>query len=323
MNKQEKLIQDRISTPTSKDQHSNLFIRLKQCLMKTRQNIGYGFIKILHGNIINNNVFEKIEEKLITSDVGIHTTNKLLNKLLEDVKYKNSNNINLIYDKLREEMTSMLIKVDQPLFFSQKKPFIILIVGVNGVGKTTTIGKLSYLYKNNGKKVMLVAGDTFRAAALEQLQIWGNYNHVPVISQHIGADAASVIFDAINSAQVRNIDVLIIDTAGRLHNKSHLMHELEKIIKVIKKIDITAPHEIMLIIDATTGQNAINQAELFHKLIGITGITLTKLDGSSKGGVIFAVSDIYNIPIRYIGVGEKINDLHVFKSIDFINALFS
>jgi fused signal recognition particle receptor len=220
-------------------------------------------------------------------------------------------------------MGEILAKVDEPLNIEGKTPFVILMVGVNGVGKTTTIGKLARQFEQQGKSVMLAAGDTFRAAAVEQLQVWGQRNNIPVIAQHTGADSASVIFDAIQAAKARNVDVLIADTAGRLQNKSHLMEELKKIVRVMKKLDDQAPHEVMLTLDASTGQNAVSQAKLFNEAVGLTGITLTKLDGTAKGGVIFAIADQFGIPIRYIGVGEGIEDLRPFKADDFIEALFA
>ncbi|CAH0314613.1 Signal recognition particle receptor FtsY [Rahnella aquatilis] len=220
-------------------------------------------------------------------------------------------------------MSEILAKVDEPLDVSGKTPYVILMVGVNGVGKTTTIGKMARQFEAQGKSVMLAAGDTFRAAAVEQLQVWGQRNKIPVIAQHTGADSASVIFDAIQAAKARNIDVLIADTAGRLQNKTHLMEELKKIVRVMKKLDEDAPHEVMLTLDASTGQNAVSQAKLFNEAVGLTGITLTKLDGTAKGGVIFAIADQFSIPIRYIGVGEGIEDLRPFKADDFIEALFA
>jgi fused signal recognition particle receptor len=220
-------------------------------------------------------------------------------------------------------MAAILAKVDRPLQVGGNAPFVILMVGVNGVGKTTTIGKLARQYQAEGKTVMLAAGDTFRAAAVEQLQIWGQRNHIPVVAQHTGADSASVIFDAIQAAKARGVDVLIADTAGRLQNKSHLMDELKKIVRVMKKLDEDAPHEVMLTLDASTGQNAISQARLFNETVKVTGITLTKLDGTAKGGVIFSIADQFGIPIRYIGVGEGIEDLRPFNAEDFIEALFA
>ncbi|HDL7411910.1 TPA: signal recognition particle-docking protein FtsY, partial [Yersinia enterocolitica] len=228
-----------------------------------------------------------------------------------------------LYGKLKEEMSEILSKVDKPLDVSGKNPFVILMVGVNGVGKTTTIGKLARQFQAEGKSVMLAAGDTFRAAAVEQLQVWGDRNKIAVVGQHTGADSASVIFDAIQAAKARGIDVLLADTAGRLQNKAHLMEELKKIVRVMKKLDGDAPHEVMLTLDASTGQNAVSQAKLFNEAVGLTGITLTKLDGTAKGGVIFAIADQFGIPIRYIGVGEGIEDLRPFKADDFIEALFA
>ena len=220
-------------------------------------------------------------------------------------------------------MSNILKPVEQPLVIDgTKKPYVILMVGVNGVGKTTTIGKLARQFQAQGKSVMLAAGDTFRAAAVEQLQVWGERNHIPVIAQSTGSDSASVIFDAMQSAAARNIDILIADTAGRLQNKNNLMDELKKIVRVMKKYDENAPHEIMLTLDAGTGQNAISQTKLFNEAVGLTGISLTKLDGTAKGGVIFAIADQFNLPIRYIGVGEKIEDLRPFNADEFIDALF-
>jgi fused signal recognition particle receptor len=225
---------------------------------------------------------------------------------------------------LKEEMSQMLVNADKPLVIENSDgPFVILMVGVNGVGKTTTIGKLAKQFQAQGKSVMLAAGDTFRAAAVEQLQVWGERNDIPVIAQHTGADSASVIFDALQAAKARGVDVLIADTAGRLQNKDNLMQELEKIARVMKKLDVNAPHEVMLTIDAGTGQNAISQVKLFDQVVGLTGISLTKLDGTAKGGVIFAIADQFETPIRYIGVGEGIDDLRAFNSADFIEALFS
>ncbi|KYP96974.1 hypothetical protein BG74_06570, partial [Sodalis-like endosymbiont of Proechinophthirus fluctus] len=228
-----------------------------------------------------------------------------------------------LYSQLRVDMAAILANVERPLEVTGKDPFVILMVGVNGVGKTTTIGKLAWQYQIEGKSVMLAAGDTFRAAAVEQLQVWGERNRIPVVAQQIGTDSASVIFSAIQAANARGIDVLIADTAGRLQNRAHLMDELKKIVRVMKKLDVDAPHEVMLTLDASTGQNAVNQANLFNDAVGLTGIALTKLDGTAKGGVIFAVADRFSIPIRYIGVGEGIEDLRPFKADDFIEALFA
>lgn len=299
------------------------FARLKRSLLKTKENLGSGFISLFRGKKIDDDLFEELEEQLLIADVGVETTRKIINSLTESASRKQLRDAEALYGLLKEEMGEILAKVDEPLNIEGKMPFVILMVGVNGVGKTTTIGKLARQFEQQGKSVMLAAGDTFRAAAVEQLQVWGQRNNIPVIAQHTGADSASVIFDAIQAAKARNVDVLIADTAGRLQNKSHLMEELKKIVRVMKKLDEDAPHEIMLTIDASTGQNAISQAKLFHEAVGLTGITLTKLDGTAKGGVIFSVADQFGIPIRYIGVGERIEDLRPFKSGDFIEALFA
>ncbi|MFH3542637.1 signal recognition particle-docking protein FtsY [Klebsiella aerogenes] len=299
------------------------FARLKRSLVKTKQNLGSGFISLFRGKKIDDDLFEELEEQLLIADVGVETTRKIITNLTEGASRKQLRDAEALYGLLKEEMSEILTKVEEPLNVEGKTPFVILMVGVNGVGKTTTIGKLARQFEQQGKSVMLAAGDTFRAAAVEQLQVWGQRNEIPVIAQHTGADSASVIFDAIQAAKARNIDVLIADTAGRLQNKSHLMEELKKIVRVMKKLDVDAPHEVMLTIDASTGQNAISQAKLFHEAVGLSGITLTKLDGTAKGGVIFSVADQFSIPIRYIGVGERIEDLRPFNAGDFIEALFA
>ncbi|MDC9594648.1 signal recognition particle-docking protein FtsY [Xenorhabdus sp. IM139775] len=299
------------------------FARLKRSLVKTRQNLGSGFLGLFRGKKIDDDLFEELEEHLLIADVGVETTRKIITSLTEHASRKELKDAEALYTKLKEEMSDILVKVDKPLAIENKSPYVILMVGVNGVGKTTTIGKLARQYQSQGKSVMLAAGDTFRAAAVEQLQVWGERNKIPVIAQHTGADPASVIFDAIQSAKAKGVDVLLADTAGRLQNKSHLMEELKKIVRVMKKLDEEAPHEIMLILDASTGQNAVSQAKLFHEAVGLTGISLTKLDGTAKGGVIFAIADQFEIPIRYIGVGEGIEDLRPFKADDFIEALFA
>ncbi|HDR2713401.1 signal recognition particle-docking protein FtsY [Enterobacter asburiae] len=299
------------------------FARLKRSLLKTKENLGSGFISLFRGKKIDDDLFEELEEQLLIADVGVETTRKIIANLTEGASRKQLRDAEALYGLLKDEMGEILAKVDEPLNIEGKTPFVILMVGVNGVGKTTTIGKLARQFEQQGKSVMLAAGDTFRAAAVEQLQVWGQRNNIPVIAQHTGADSASVIFDAIQAAKARNVDVLIADTAGRLQNKSHLMEELKKIVRVMKKLDEDAPHEIMLTIDASTGQNAISQAKLFNEAVGLTGIALTKLDGTAKGGVIFSVADQFGIPIRYIGVGERIEDLRPFKADDFIEALFA
>ncbi|MFD3241481.1 signal recognition particle-docking protein FtsY [Rahnella perminowiae] len=299
------------------------FARLKRSLVKTKQNLGSGFVSLFRGKKIDDDLFEELEEQLLIADVGVETTRKIITSLTEHASRKQLKDADALYGKLKEEMSEILAKVDEPLDVSGKTPYVILMVGVNGVGKTTTIGKMARQFEAQGKSVMLAAGDTFRAAAVEQLQVWGQRNKIPVIAQHTGADSASVIFDAIQAAKARNIDVLIADTAGRLQNKAHLMEELKKIVRVMKKLDEDAPHEVMLTLDASTGQNAVSQAKLFNEAVGLTGITLTKLDGTAKGGVIFAIADQFSIPIRYIGVGEGIEDLRPFKADDFIEALFA
>ncbi|MGY5955016.1 signal recognition particle-docking protein FtsY [Kosakonia sp. BK9b] len=299
------------------------FARLKRSLLKTKENLGSGFISLFRGKKIDDDLFEELEEQLLIADVGVETTRKIITNLTEGASRKQLRDAEALYGLLKEEMSEILAKVDAPLNVDGKKPFVILMVGVNGVGKTTTIGKLARQFEQQGKSVMLAAGDTFRAAAVEQLQVWGQRNNIPVVAQHTGADSASVIFDAIQAAKARNVDVLIADTAGRLQNKAHLMEELKKIVRVMKKLDEDAPHEVMLTLDASTGQNAISQAKLFHEAVGLSGITLTKLDGTAKGGVIFSVADQFGIPIRYIGVGERIEDLRPFNAGDFIEALFA
>ncbi|EME8470882.1 signal recognition particle-docking protein FtsY [Morganella morganii] len=299
------------------------FARLKRSLVRTRENIGSGFFGIFRGKKIDDDLFEELEEQLLVADVGVETTRKIITSLTQHASRRDLKDAEALFVKLREEMGEILATVDKPLEIEDKKPYVILMVGVNGVGKTTTIGKMARQYQAQGKSVMLAAGDTFRAAAVEQLQVWGERNNIPVVAQHTGADPASVIFDAIQSAKAKGVDVLIADTAGRLQNKAHLMEELKKIVRVMKKLDEDAPHEIMLTLDASTGQNAVSQARLFNEAVGLTGLTLTKLDGTAKGGVIFAIADQFGIPIRYIGVGEGIEDLRPFKAGDFIEALFA
>ena len=300
------------------------FARLKQGLTKTSQNLGNGLASLFLGKKIDEDLYEELETQLLMADVGVDTSQKLIKQLVQHADRKQLKDADALFDKLQQEMALLLDEVEQPLQLKGADgPFVILMVGVNGVGKTTTIGKMAQQFKQQGKSVMLAAGDTFRAAAVEQLQVWGERNAIPVIAQHSGADSASVIFDAYQAAKARGVDVLIADTAGRLQNKAHLMEELKKIVRVMKKIDANAPHEVMLTLDAGTGQNALSQARLFKEAVDITGISLTKLDGTAKGGVIFAIADQFKLPIRYIGVGEGIDDLRVFDSKDFIKALFA
>ena len=306
-----------------KPSEGGFFSRLLKGLVKTKQSIGSGFLSFFRGKKIDDDLFEELEEQLLVADLGMPTTTKIINNLTQHASKKQLKDADLLYQQLKVELADVLKPVSQPLEIdSTKKPYVILMVGVNGVGKTTTIGKLARKFQQEGKSVMLAAGDTFRAAAVEQLQVWGERNRIPVVAQSTGSDSASVIFDAMQSAHAKGIDILIADTAGRLQNKNHLMDELKKIVRVMKKYDESAPHEIMLTLDAGTGQNAISQAKLFNEAVGLTGIALTKLDGTAKGGVIFAIADQFNLPIRYIGVGEKIEDLRPFNAEEFIEALF-
>ena len=307
-----------------KPKRAGLFSRLVQGLKRTRENLGTGFVALFRGKQLDEELFEELETQLLSADLGVATTTRIMDKLTSQASLRQLKDAEALLELLKQEMNAILQPVSQPLVIdAQHKPFVILMVGVNGVGKTTTIGKLAKQLQAEGKSVMLAAGDTFRAAAVEQLQVWGERNQIPVVAQHTGADSASVIYDAIEAARARKIDVVIADTAGRLQNKGHLMEELKKIVRVMKKLDVAAPHEVMLTLDAGTGQNAISQAKLFGEAVGLTGITLTKLDGTAKGGVIFAVADQFSIPIRFIGVGEGIEDLRPFQADDFIAALFS
>ncbi|WP_028763668.1 signal recognition particle-docking protein FtsY [Shewanella colwelliana] len=310
--------------PQQKPSKEGFFARLKRGLKRTSENIGSGFVGLFKGKQIDDDLFEELEEQLLIADVGVETTTRLISSLTEQASRKQLKDGEALYELMREEMQKTLEPVSIPLVPENSEgPFVILMVGVNGVGKTTTIGKLAKQYQKQGKSVMLAAGDTFRAAAVEQLQVWGQRNDIPVVAQHTGADSASVLFDALQAARARNVDILIADTAGRLQNKAHLMDELKKVVRVMKKQDESAPHEVMLTLDASTGQNAISQAQLFKEAVGVTGITISKLDGTAKGGVIFAIADKFGIPIRHIGVGEQIDDLRPFDAKDFVDALFS
>lgn len=302
---------------------NNFFNSLKNSLSNTRKYLGENFFKLFKKQKnIDNSLYEKIEDQLIIADVGIHTTQHIIQNLLKKINLKKYTDTEKIYKVLKKNMLEILNKIDIPLIIKKKLPFIFFIAGINGVGKTTTVAKLAYYYKKKKFSVMLVAADNFRAAAPEQLKILGDKINIPVFIQKEKKDSSSIIFEAIKKSQKKKIDILIIDTAGRLHNKSHLMEELKKNIKTIKKIDVTAPHEIMLVIDANIGQNSINQVKAFKEKINITGITLTKMDGSSKGGTLFNIANQFSIPIRYIGTGEKIEDLKNFKAKDFIDAIF-
>ncbi|RDB44866.1 signal recognition particle-docking protein FtsY [Halomonas sp. DQ26W] len=301
------------------------FARIRSGLGKTRANLTDGIAGLFLGKKqIDDELIEDLETQLLMADVGIEATTEIIDRLTERVSRKELKDPQALYRALQDELTVMLDVVAQPLALPPKGegPFVILVVGVNGVGKTTTIGKLTQRFQREGRSVMLAAGDTFRAAAVEQLKVWGERNSVPVIAQHTGADSASVIFDAVAAAKARKVDVLIADTAGRLHNKGHLMEELKKVHRVMGKLDDTAPHEVMLVLDAGTGQNALSQAATFNEAVPVTGITLTKLDGTAKGGIIFALAKQLGTPIRYIGVGENLDDLRPFAARDFVDALF-
>ncbi|MFJ3524543.1 signal recognition particle-docking protein FtsY [Pseudomonas sp. NPDC090203] len=301
------------------------FARLKQGLSKTSASLGEGMASLFLGKkAIDDDMLDELETRLLTADVGVEATSLIVRNLTQKVARKQLTDSDALYKSLQAELTEMLKPVEAPLVIEQQhKPFVILVVGVNGAGKTTTIGKLAKKLQLEGKKVMLAAGDTFRAAAVEQLQVWGERNKIPVIAQHTGADSASVIFDAVQAAKARGIDVLIADTAGRLHTKDNLMEELKKVRRVIGKLDEAAPHEVLLVLDAGTGQNAISQAKQFNQTVNLTGLALTKLDGTAKGGVIFALAKQFGLPIRYIGVGEGIDDLRTFEAEPFVQALFA
>ena len=297
--------------------------RLKHGLSKTRTKFSESLQNVFLGTkVLDEELLEEIEVILLSSDVGVSVTQEILEELIQKISRKELSDGEAVVQQLKENLRAILRPVEQPLAISTHKPFVILMVGVNGSGKTTTIGKLAKRLGSEGYSVMLAAGDTFRAAAVEQLQIWGKRNDVPVVAQETGADSASVIFDALSAARARGVDVLIADTAGRLQNKKNLMDELTKIARVLSKLDASAPHEIILVLDATTGQNAISQAQEFLDAVNVTGLTITKLDGSAKGGVIFPVARQIGLPIRFIGVGEQIEDLQRFSADDFVKALF-
>ncbi|VVM63399.1 Signal recognition particle receptor FtsY [Pseudomonas fluorescens] len=314
-----------VEAPRTEETKAGFFARLKQGLSKTSASIGEGMASLFLGRkTIDDDLLDDLETRLLTADVGVEATTQIIQRLTQKVARKELADADALYKSLQAELAAMLKPVEQPLkIVSQNKPFVILVVGVNGAGKTTTIGKLAKKLQLEGKKVMLAAGDTFRAAAVEQLQVWGERNKIPVIAQHTGADSASVIFDAVQAAKARGIDVLIADTAGRLHTKDNLMEELKKVRRVIGKLDADAPHEVLLVLDAGTGQNAINQAKQFNQTVELTGLALTKLDGTAKGGVIFALAKQFGLPIRYIGVGEGIDDLRTFEAEPFVQALFA
>jgi fused signal recognition particle receptor len=293
-------------------------------LNRTRGQLSGGLGDLLLGKKeINEDLLEEIETQLLTADIGISACRQLITTITEQSERNELKDSDAIYALLKAELSGLLANSQSTLQIdTDKAPYVILVVGVNGVGKTTTIGKMAKRFQNQGHSVMLAAGDTFRAAAVEQLQVWGERNNVPVVAQHTGADSASVIYDAVESAKSKGIDIVIADTAGRLQNKDNLMGELEKVVRVMQKIDASAPHEVMLVLDAGTGQNALNQADTFQQAVGVTGISLTKLDGTAKGGIIFAIAKQLSLPIRFIGVGEQIDDLRPFEANEFIDALF-
>lgn len=314
-------IAEKSASSTKKD----IFTRFKQGLRKTRNQLGEGIARLILGKKeINADVLEELEAALLTADVGFGMTQSIIEDLTAGIKRNELANGDAVLAALKSKLIDTLSPCAQPLKLPNgaSTPFVILLVGVNGAGKTTTIGKLAHLFQNQGKKVMLAAGDTFRAAAIEQLQVWGQRNHIPVIAQHTGADSASVVYDALQAATARGIDVLIADTAGRLHTQDNLMAELKKVKKVLQKIDPNAPHEVLLVLDASIGQNALNQARQFDEAVGVTGIVMTKLDGTAKGGILFALAHELGLPFRYIGLGEGIDDLRLFDANQFVDAVF-
>jgi fused signal recognition particle receptor len=303
---------------------ANLLQRMREGLGKTRGNLTEGLANLFAGQkAIDRDLLEEVENLLLTADVGMTATTEIVESLTAQLERSELKDADALFEALKKELRNILEPCTIPLEpETEHKPFVILMVGVNGVGKTTTIGKLARRFQRDGKSVMMAAGDTFRAAAVEQLQAWGDRIDVPVVAQHTGSDSASVVYDALQSAQAKGTDVLIADTAGRLQNKENLMNELEKVVRVMKKLDENAPHEVMLVLDAGTGQNALSQAQVFQEAVGVSGVTLTKLDGTAKGGIIFAVARQLNLPIRYIGVGETVDDLRPFAAEDFVQALF-
>ncbi len=297
------------------------FARLRDRLRRTRQSLFFGLSGLFAGKKLDEEALEELESRLLLADVGVEVTERLMRRLTERVSRQQLNDVPALLQALHDELLAILAPCQQPWRPSESRPYVILMVGVNGVGKTTTIGKLAQWLQGEGHSVLLAAGDTFRAAALEQLQVWGERNRIAVIAQHGGADAASVIYDAIQAAKARAVDVVIADTAGRLHTQSNLMEELKKIKRVMGKVDAAAPHEVLLVVDASTGQNALNQAVQFHGAVGVTGLILTKLDGTAKGGIMFAIASRLGLPIRFIGVGESIEDLRAFDAAEFVAAL--
>lgn len=313
--------------PEQEDQEKlGFYARFKKGLTKTRQQFGESVGRLLLGKkAVDAAIFEELETLLLQADLGLDTTHTIIKQLEQGMARKELVDGNAVFQSMKERLQAILVGNTSPLCIetADQSPFVILTVGVNGAGKTTTIGKLAKQYQQQGKKVMLAAGDTFRAAAVQQLQVWGERNQVAVIAQQSGADSASVVFDALQAATARKMDVLIVDTAGRLHTQSNLMEELKKVKRVLQKINPMAPHETMLVLDASIGQNALNQAREFHQAIGLTGITMTKLDGTAKGGILFAIANELAIPFRYLGIGESIDDLRPFDATQFVRAIFN
>lgn len=302
----------------------SFFKRLRSRLNRGDSWLTYDLANLAPGGEIDEGVLEELESLLVMADVGVDTTEQIIADLRKSLARKELKDIEALRKGLHRSLLGILEPVSVPLeISSQKGPFVILMVGVNGAGKTTTIGKLANRFKEQGLSVMLAAGDTFRAAAVEQLQAWGERNDVPVISQQPGADPAAVVFDAMDAARARNIDVLLADTAGRLQNQQGLMDELEKIKRIISRRDDSAPHEVMLVLDASQGQNALVQAQKFHEVLGLTGITVTKLDGSAKGGILLAIANQLQVPVRFIGIGESLGDMQPFSAEEFVNALLA
>ena len=305
------------------EQGAGLYSRFRAGLSRTGSQFSSGLGALFLGKkAIDDDLLEDLEAQLLMADVGVEATRRIIDDITGRVSRRELSDGPAVMAATQNALLDILLPCQQPLTVGVPKPFVILVVGVNGAGKTTTIGKLARRYKGEGKQVMLAAGDTFRAAAVEQLQAWGDRNEVPVVAQHTGADSASVLFDAVQSAKARNVDVLIADTAGRLQNKAHLMDELEKVVRVMRKVDPDAPHETLLVLDAGTGQNAVAQAEEFDRAVGVSGVALTKLDGTARGGVIFAIAQKLGKPIRYVGVGEGATDLQTFEAKTFVKALF-
>jgi fused signal recognition particle receptor len=313
-------------TPADESSEANagsMFSRLKQGLRRSRQQFGSKFGELMLGKkVIDDELLEDIQTQLLLADIGIDTSQKIIDNLAQQVRRKELTQPDVLLERLQQLLVDILTPVAKPLVIDHK-PHVVLFVGINGSGKTTTIGKLAKQFQQQGKKIMLAAGDTFRAAAIDQLKVWGDRNDIPVIAQAPGADSAAVVFDSLEAATARDIDILIADTAGRLHTQTNLMEELKKVTRVIKKIDDTAPHSTLLVLDASTGQNALQQAKQFHEAVQLDGICLTKLDGTAKGGIIFAIADQLKLPIYYIGIGEGIDDLRPFEPADFVQALFS